>query len=132
MSWVKMDCQTAARRRAAGMELPMMSRKVNSNARWIWRKQAKVWRGAGAGREAKTFDAEKVPPVREEAVVEAPAAGGGGGGAEAGVIKVGVVAGIEKIEDGVLIEHQIRLARAGRLREAGAQLFREGFEFGGE
>src|ERR1019366_4922518 len=117
MSWVKMDCHTSARRRAAGMELPMMSRKVNSKARWIWRKQAKVWRGAGAGGEAKTFHAEEVAPIGQEAVVEAPAAVGGGGGAEAGVIKVGVVASIEKIEDGVLVEHQIRLPRAGGLRE---------------
>ena len=46
MSCVKIDCQTAARKRAAGSELPMMSRKICSKARWIWRKQAKVWRGS--------------------------------------------------------------------------------------
>src|ERR1017187_3292054 len=44
-----MDCQMAARRRAAGMELPMMSRNTCSKAHWIWRKQAEGWRGAGAG-----------------------------------------------------------------------------------
>ncbi len=37
MSWVKIDCQIDPRSRAAGSELPMMSRNVYSKARWIWR-----------------------------------------------------------------------------------------------
>ena len=84
--------------------------------------------GVVAGREANTLNAEEVAPVGEEAVVETPAAWGVGGGAEAGVIKVSVITGVEKIEDGVLVQHQIRLACAGGLGEAGAELFRDGFE----
>ena len=71
MSCVKMDCQTAARKRAAGMELPMMSRKICSNARWIWRKQAKVWRDRGAG-ASDTVDLEEAAS-RQELLIETPA-----------------------------------------------------------
>ena len=46
MSCVKIDCQTDARSRAAGIDPPMMFRNRCSNARWICRKQANVCRGS--------------------------------------------------------------------------------------
>jgi len=50
MSWVKIDCQTAARRRAAAAEAPMIFVKMCRKARRLWKKTAKVWAASGASR----------------------------------------------------------------------------------
>ena len=68
----------------------MMSRKVCSNARWIWRKQAKVWRGSWPVGKAYALDREEVAPVGQELVVESPAARSGAGfRSEAGLVEFG-------------------------------------------
>src|ERR1039458_2483460 len=107
-----MDCQMAARRRAAGMELPMMSRNTCSKAHWIWRKQAKGGRGGWL-------------------VGGRPAAGGvglGRGGSEGGCEEVAVVTLIEQVQDRVFIEYEVRRAGFAALAQASLELLGQRFE----
>src|ERR1022692_724443 len=69
------------------------------------------------------IDLEEVPPIVPEPGVEAPTARLVLSRTEPGIVEGAVVAGVEQGQHGVLIQHQVRLARLHPLQQPRANLF---------
>ena len=107
----------------------MMSRKIRSNARWIWRKQAKAWRGSCPEGKRTPSIWKKCRQSARKLPIEPPARGTFAGFR---FEKVPVIARVQQMQDAVLVERQVLLAR--RLPPAArrdAQLLGERLQCGG-